>query len=156
MTNGGNGGFTFVTGTHVSTGAIITGGLILVAGIWLLTRRAQEAAMSDGPLERRVLNDIYRASAYPAQVEENKDRIMAAIQRIRDQFRVARDAFRKKLKDLIAARKAGTITHEQFRAQWRLPINEYLAAIRLRHKEIMDQLKVPRRHEDDDRPPTVP
>ena len=151
----GNGGFTFVTGTHVSTGAIILGGIVIVTGLWLLTRRMEEQAIIATP-EVRVLNDIYRASAYPAQISQNHDRIMAAIQRIRDQWRVAREAFQKKLRDLRLARIKGTITLEQYRAQRRIAINEFHTAIRLRHREIMDQLKVPARNENNNRPPTVP
>lgn len=155
MANGN--GFTFVSGVNVSTGAIIMGGIVLVTGLWLLTRKAQEESMSDDSSQVQVLSDIYRASAYPAQISENHDRITAAIQRIRDQWRVSRESFQKKLRDLREARKKGTITNDQYRAQVRLAINEFHTAIRLRHTEIMAQLKVPvRNYRIANGPPTTP
>lgn len=153
----GNGGFTIAGGVHVSTGAIIMGGIAAITAIWLLGRKIAEEQMSDLPQEIRILNDVYRAAAYPAQVSQNHDRIMAAIQRIRDQFRVAREAFQKKIRDLVEARRKGTITNDQFRAQFRLAINEFHVAIRLRHKEIMQQLGVPVRNKRiANGPPTTP
>jgi len=153
MANGSNGfpkGF-FVggsAGVALSNTAIVFGGLALITLAWLTMNRGPKIKMDDETLGQIVESDVLAYAATPTTAENNRDRIRAAINRIRDTFRVARENFIKKIHDLVAARRAGTITNDQFRVQIRAAVAEFHTAIRQRHAEIMHELGIPKYNSD--------
>jgi hypothetical protein len=132
-------------GVALSNTAILIGGLALVTWLWIMNANKSKTPTlpSDAQIEQQIYEDVYAYSAYPAQVSLNHDRVRDAIQRIRDTFRLAREAYRKKIRDLHIALKAGTITREQYRAQHKAALAEFRTAIKARHSEIMLALGVP-------------
>lgn len=144
MTNG-NGvipGVFVAGGVGVSNTAILIGGLAAAAWLWFAYADSQRKEFGDGKSIQHVMDDVYAYAAYPTQVSANADRIRAAIQRARSAFQTARDSYKKKIQDLITARRNGTITGAQFREQLRLANQEFRAAIRTRHQEIMQELGI--------------
>ena len=129
-------------GVGVSNTALLIGGAALATWLWFAYSDSQKKQFGDSRNIQTVMDDVYAYAAYPTQVTANRDRVRAAIQRARSAFQTARDSYKKKIKDLVAAKKAGTITHAQFREQLRLANQEFHAAIRTRHQEIMDELGI--------------
>jgi hypothetical protein len=152
-------GFMVGGGVAVSNTAILIGGAALLAALWFMKANKSKTTipMSDDQIEQAVLTDVYAYAAYPTQIEQNVDRIRAAITRMRTEYRAAGDAFHKKLRDLRDAMKAGTITHEQYRAQHRAAVKEYVDKIHSIRESVMTELGIARRQrQEQERPPTVP
>jgi hypothetical protein len=146
-------------GFGISTGAILVGTIGILAAMWLANSMTRPRIPTAGQLENEVMADVYAYATNPVTVQQNIDRIREAITRARSAFRVALDAYIKKIRDLHTALRNGTITREQYRTQRLAAHQEFRAAIKARHKEIMDALGVPRRRagqdDDDERPPTT-
>ena len=152
MANGNGGvpripGFSAAWGVSLSNTAIVVGGLALLAVTWLSMNKnggsKMAIPMDDESLGRIVEGDVLAYAASPQSVHENRDRIRDAISRVRDTFRAAREAYTKKIRDLAIARQKGLITNVQFQAQHRAALVEFKAAIKARHREIMNLLNIP-------------
>ena len=153
-------GFMVGGGVAVSNTAILIGGAALLAALWFMNANNKSKTtipLSDDQIEQAVLTDVYAYAAYPTQIEQNVDRIRAAITRMRTEYRAAGDAFHKKLRDLRDAMKAGTITREQYRAQHRAAVKEYVDKIHSIRASVMAELGIARAaRQEQERPPTVP
>lgn len=136
-------GFFVGGGVALSNTAIMIGGLAVVAWLWLTLNKTKPPAMDDESIAQQIEGDVFAYAASPQSVNENRDRIRAAINAIRDKFTEAREAYQKKMRDLITAKKAGTITQAQFQAQHRIALTEFRAAVKTRHREIMQELNIP-------------
>lgn len=154
MTNGDGGvpripGFFVGGGVALSNVALLIGGATALAWLWFtMSHKRMESIgllpeMDDESLGKQVEGDIYAYAASPQSVRENRDRIHQAINRIRDTFTAAREAYIKKIRDLHIALRKKLITHEQFRTQVLAAHTEFRAAIKARHREIMQELNIP-------------
>ena len=138
-------GFFIGGGVGISTSAILIGGLGLLAWTWLSMQNNNrpKIAMDDETLAQQVEGDVLAYAADSHSVNENRDRIRSAINRIRDTFTAAREAYVKKIRDLAIARRKGLITNTQFHTQKMAAHIEFQAAIKARHREIMEELNIP-------------
>lgn len=151
-------GFFVGGGIALSNAAILIGGLALVTMAWLgmnTAGRRIELATDDESMAKQVEADMFAFAASPQQLHENRDRIRAAINRSRDKFTEAREAYQKKIRDLHIALRKKLITHAQFKAQLLAAHTEFIAAVRARHREIMDLLNVPHSEHDHVVTPTL-
>ena len=148
-------GFFVAGGFGLSNTAILVGGLALVTVAWLSMNRRPELAMDDESMAQQVEADMFAFAASPQQLHENRDRIREALNRIRDKYREAREAWQKKQRDLHIALRNKTITMAQYQAQRRAAQIEFMAAVRTRHREIMELLHIPHRAHDHVVTPTL-
>ena len=140
-------GFSAAWGVSLSNTAIVFGGLAMLALAWLTMNKQRPApavAMDDESQAQNIERDVLAYATDTQSAHANRDRIRAAINAVRDRFQVARDNYKKKLRDLIKARAAGTITQAQFRAQHEAALKEFHNAIKQRHLEIMHELGIPK------------
>jgi ABC-type ATPase with predicted acetyltransferase domain len=137
----------FAGGVSVSNTAVFLGASLLALGVLAHTlwsgsnKRKMMSEMNPVLVEQQIFDDVQDYSAYPAQVNQNADRVMDAIRRSAA-LKELRDDYKHNIKAVLLARKQGLITQSEMRAKMQKAREDYVAAIREKWKTIVHQLGI--------------